>query len=152
MPSILVIIIRLYRSCLSWLYGSRIVYIFGHRSLYLQHLSYNSSWYAHERWMYYVQYNRRHAAVAYSGGLYFAGMAYFNSVVAPPKKRGLINSLVMSMANLGMYPRIDSYSYLLLRGYLWTSTSGSTIRHGPTPSSLPLLHECRCISYGQYRL
>ncbi|KAF4709952.1 hypothetical protein FOZ62_009461, partial [Perkinsus olseni] len=34
-------------------------------------------------------------------GLYFAGMAYFNSVVAPPKKRGLINSLVMSMANLG---------------------------------------------------
>ncbi|KAF4659886.1 hypothetical protein FOL47_007392 [Perkinsus chesapeaki] len=34
-------------------------------------------------------------------GLYFAGMAYFNSVVAPPKQRGLINSLVMSMANLG---------------------------------------------------
>ncbi|KAF4681425.1 hypothetical protein FOZ60_012105 [Perkinsus olseni] len=29
-------------------------------------------------------------------------MAYFNSVVAPPKKRGLINSLVMSMANLGI--------------------------------------------------
>ncbi|EER10941.1 Quinolone resistance protein norA, putative [Perkinsus marinus ATCC 50983] len=33
--------------------------------------------------------------------LYFAGMAYFNSVIAPPKKRGLINSSVMGAANVG---------------------------------------------------
>ncbi|KAF4653741.1 hypothetical protein FOZ61_008678 [Perkinsus olseni] len=33
--------------------------------------------------------------------LYFAGMAYFNSVIAPPKKRGLINSCVMGAANVG---------------------------------------------------
>ncbi|KAF4654137.1 hypothetical protein FOL47_010113, partial [Perkinsus chesapeaki] len=33
--------------------------------------------------------------------LYFAGMAYFNSVIAPPKKRGLINSCVMGAANIG---------------------------------------------------
>ncbi|EER11768.1 conserved hypothetical protein [Perkinsus marinus ATCC 50983] len=33
--------------------------------------------------------------------LYFAGQAYYNSVIAPPKKRGLVNSCVMASANVG---------------------------------------------------
>ncbi|KAF4658261.1 hypothetical protein FOL47_008101 [Perkinsus chesapeaki] len=33
--------------------------------------------------------------------LYFAGQAYYNSVIAPPKKRGLINSCVMASSNVG---------------------------------------------------
>ncbi|KAF4671073.1 hypothetical protein FOL47_001738, partial [Perkinsus chesapeaki] len=35
------------------------------------------------------------------GNLYFGGLAYFNAVISPPKKRGLINSLVIAMSNAG---------------------------------------------------
>ncbi|EER01280.1 hypothetical protein Pmar_PMAR002356 [Perkinsus marinus ATCC 50983] len=35
------------------------------------------------------------------GNLYFGGLPYFNAVISPPKKRGLINSLVIAMSNAG---------------------------------------------------
>lgn len=43
-----------------------------------------------------------------SASLYFAGQAYYNSVIAPPKKRGLVNSCVMASANVGKSARCFS--------------------------------------------
>ncbi|KAF4658260.1 hypothetical protein FOL47_008100 [Perkinsus chesapeaki] len=34
-------------------------------------------------------------------GLYFAGMAYFSTMICPPKTRGLVNSIIMASANSG---------------------------------------------------